>query len=189
MEKPDGLTRREAVFVREYLVDLNAAAAARRAGYSARSARFQASRLLTKANVSEAVAEAHSDRLRRLDLSADSLLQELARVGYTDVDGSTRVRDFAKVAALKVLLRHRERFPEPAGSADERFDLATLSEGELYQFRFLAAKMTHAPIAEVEARQAQLVRFQTEELIRWMTAEEREVFRRVCERRLRESGG
>ena len=38
-------------FVREYAVDCNGAAAAVRAGYSPRSAKVTASRLLTKANV------------------------------------------------------------------------------------------------------------------------------------------
>jgi hypothetical protein len=107
------LSKREALFVREFLIDLNAAAAARRAGYSAKSARSQASRMLTKRNIQQEVAKAHSERLERLDLSADALLQELGRVGYTDVDGVTRIRDFAKVAALRALLRYRERVPEP----------------------------------------------------------------------------
>jgi hypothetical protein len=36
------LTPKQAAFVREYLVDLNAAAAAERAGYAAKSARYSA---------------------------------------------------------------------------------------------------------------------------------------------------
>ena len=44
-------------FVREYAVDCNGAAAAVRAGYSPRSAKVTASRLLTKANVQRALRQ------------------------------------------------------------------------------------------------------------------------------------
>jgi hypothetical protein len=50
--RPDHpLTKREQLFVAEYLVDLNAAQAAIRAGYKPQNAAAQASRLSTKANV------------------------------------------------------------------------------------------------------------------------------------------
>ncbi len=52
-----GLKPKVAAFVREYLVDHNATQAAIRAGYSARSAESQGSRLLRNAKVAQAVAE------------------------------------------------------------------------------------------------------------------------------------
>ena len=55
-------------FVDEYLVDNNATAAAKRAGYSARTAKQQGSRLLTSVDVQQAVAE------RTLALLGTSLL-------------------------------------------------------------------------------------------------------------------
>ena len=56
------LTPRQAAFVAEYMVDLNGAAAAVRAGYSANSAKEQAARLLTNANVQAAIAAAQAER-------------------------------------------------------------------------------------------------------------------------------
>jgi len=49
------LRARERRFVEEYLVDLKGEAAAIRAGYSPKTARGQASRLLTKVNISAAL--------------------------------------------------------------------------------------------------------------------------------------
>ena len=51
------LTPKQQQFVEEYLVDLNATQAAIRAGYSAKTAEFQASRLLRNAKVQAAIAE------------------------------------------------------------------------------------------------------------------------------------
>src|SRR5262249_54590315 len=52
------LTPKQEAFVREYLVDLNGAAAARRAGYSENSAKQIASENLTKPDVMMAIEEA-----------------------------------------------------------------------------------------------------------------------------------
>ncbi len=54
------LTPKQELFVREYLVDLNATQAAIRAGYSADTARQQGSRLLTDVDVQDAVAAAQA---------------------------------------------------------------------------------------------------------------------------------
>jgi hypothetical protein len=51
------LNAKRAAFVREYLKDLNATQAAKRCGYSAKTARAQGSRLLTDADVCAAVAK------------------------------------------------------------------------------------------------------------------------------------
>ncbi len=50
------LTARQERFVDEYLADLNATQAAIRAGYSARSAHVEGSRLLTNAKVAAAIS-------------------------------------------------------------------------------------------------------------------------------------
>ena len=55
------LTPKQDQFVKEYLVDLNATQAAIRAGYSAKTANEQGSRLLANAKVSAAIAEARAE--------------------------------------------------------------------------------------------------------------------------------
>lgn len=66
-------------------MDLNATQAAIRAGYSARSAEVQASKLLRNAKVSRAVKAAQSERLDRLELTADRVLQEIAALAFADL--------------------------------------------------------------------------------------------------------
>jgi phage terminase small subunit len=85
MEGMTKLTPRQDAFVREYLVDLNGKQAAIRAGYSERSAESTASALLRVPKVAQAVAEAQNARSRRTEVSADRVLQELARVAFADL--------------------------------------------------------------------------------------------------------
>ena len=64
-------------FVREYAVDCNGAAAAVRAGYSPRSAKVTASRLLTKANVQRALRQIQQADAVRLSLSREAVIAQL----------------------------------------------------------------------------------------------------------------
>jgi phage terminase small subunit len=72
-------------FIDEYLVDLNAAAAARRAGYSARTARAIGYEHLTKPHIQAALTEAMNARARRTEITADRVLQELALIGFANM--------------------------------------------------------------------------------------------------------
>ncbi len=78
------LNDRQARFVAEYLVDLNATQAAIRAGYSPPSARTQAADLLPNPNLAAAIAEAQAARGRRTEVTADRVVLELARVAFGD---------------------------------------------------------------------------------------------------------
>lgn len=78
------LRPRQRDFVREYLVDLNASAAARRAGYSEVSARMVGCENLTKPNIARAIAQAMAERAQRTEITADRVLQELARLAFFD---------------------------------------------------------------------------------------------------------
>jgi phage terminase small subunit len=78
------LNAKKTQFVREYLVDMNAAAAARRAGYSERTAGQQGFRLLQEPEVAQAIQEAIDARSRRTEITADRVLRELARLAFAD---------------------------------------------------------------------------------------------------------
>lgn len=80
-----GVEDRRARFVVEYLVDLNATQAAERAGYSAKTARQQGSRLLSDAAIQAQIAEANGARIQRVELDADTVLRELLRLGTIDL--------------------------------------------------------------------------------------------------------
>ena len=94
-----GLTPKQKRFVEEYLIDLNATAAFRRAGYVAtgNAAEVNASRLLRNAKVATAIAQAQSKRSVRTEITQDMVLKELAKIGFSDIRkvirwGNTTVR-------------------------------------------------------------------------------------------------
>jgi len=78
------MTPKQRRFVDEYLVDLNATRAAKRAGYSERSAKGQGSRLLRTPAVARAIAKAQAKRAQRTGVSADKVVTELAKVAFGD---------------------------------------------------------------------------------------------------------
>ena len=69
------LTLKQSRFVDEYLIDLNGAQAAIRAGYSPRCAKEQASRLLTYAHVQAEIEEKNRDIEIRLEISRENVLE------------------------------------------------------------------------------------------------------------------
>lgn len=78
------LTDKQKRFVTEYLVDLNATAAARRAGYSEKTACEQAARLLANVKVQSAVQTAMAKRESRTEITQDKVLREYARIAFFD---------------------------------------------------------------------------------------------------------
>ena len=95
------MTPKQERFVEEYLIDLNATQAAIRAGYSAKTAQEQSSRLLSNVMVSQAIAEAKTNRSEQTGVDAAWLLKRLADESVADVgdlyndDGTIRpVKDW-----------------------------------------------------------------------------------------------
>lgn len=78
------LTKKQAIFVEEYLVDLNATQAAIRAGYSEKTADRTGPELLGKTCVGEAVALRMKDREARTQITQDKVLREIARIALAD---------------------------------------------------------------------------------------------------------
>lgn len=76
-----GFTKKQRVFVEEYLQCWNAAEAARRAGYSERTARTQGSKLLTKVDIQEEI----SKRIAEKAMSADEVLLRLGDMARGDI--------------------------------------------------------------------------------------------------------
>jgi len=69
------LTLKQYRFIDEYLIDLNGAQAAIRAGYSPHCAKEQASRLLTYAHVQAEIEERNKDIEIRLEISRENVLE------------------------------------------------------------------------------------------------------------------
>lgn len=78
------MTAKRVRFVEEYLVDLNAAAAARRAGYTSKRSEAVGYDLLTNADVQAAIEAAQKERSARTGVTADRVVKELARIAFAD---------------------------------------------------------------------------------------------------------
>lgn len=85
MARKPGITDKQRRFVAEYLVDSNATQAAIRAGYSARSADRIAADLLRKTWVAEAIAARQAKVANRLEVTAEKVLLEYARIAFSDM--------------------------------------------------------------------------------------------------------
>lgn len=131
----DGLTPRQARFVDEYLIDLNATQAAIRSGYSQKTAEQIASRLLRNVKIAAKVATKQQERQQRVQTSQDYVLTNLtevvertmqrapvlefdrntkAYVQATDADGKDIWTFDARnaVAALNLVGKHHGMFTE-----------------------------------------------------------------------------
>lgn len=79
----DELTPKQKMFVKEYLVDLNATQAYLRCGYKCKNekvASVMASRLLANDKVARAIEEAKQKRSEKLELSAEWVLENLKNI-------------------------------------------------------------------------------------------------------------
>jgi len=90
------LTDMERQFCLEYLIDLNRSAAARRAGYSLRSARQLAHKLYRQPRIRAEIDRLMAERARRTEITADRVLRELEQLAFSDVR-NFRVSDSGKL--------------------------------------------------------------------------------------------
>ena len=106
---PKGLTPKQALFVQEYLVDLNGTQAAIRAGYSARTARGIACEHLTKPNIAKAVQAGFAIRAQKVTKKAtlENVVEELTTLGFSSM------RDFVRWGPKGIRLR-------PSGNLGEK---------------------------------------------------------------------
>lgn len=84
-DEGDGLTERQRRFILHYACTGNGAVAARRAGYPFGSAKKRANELMQMPRVLEAIEEQRAERMARLGISADRIVEELARVGLASM--------------------------------------------------------------------------------------------------------
>ena len=102
------MTNRQERFIREYLVDLCASKAARRAGYSVRSARSIGCRLLKKPQIQRKVAEAMELETQDAALRREQVIAELKAVAFSkasDASGA-ELKVAQKLKALELLGKH-----------------------------------------------------------------------------------
>lgn len=76
---------RRVAFAREYLIDLDPKQAALRAGYSEGTARKAKSTLMKRQDVQRLIAEEAGHRALRTSVRVDTVVEELARVGFSNI--------------------------------------------------------------------------------------------------------
>lgn len=114
-------------FCEEYAVDLNGAAAATRAGYSPKTAKEQASRLLTNAHVRARVDQLLAEHRERLSVDIDSLTEMLVddrQLAHDNKQAGAAVSATEKIAKLHGLMSERLK-------VDVNVNFSDMSDAEL----------------------------------------------------------
>lgn len=133
------LTPKQKMFVQEYLVDLNATAAARRAGYSEKTADRIGPELLGKTCVSQAIQEAIKKRQKRTEVTQDYVIEKLVEIAEKPASDrqDSDLKYSSKVKVLELLGKHvgafekQERSIPGAETSDDDLSksLKELAEG------------------------------------------------------------
>ncbi|MCU1286401.1 MAG: hypothetical protein JWO13_2751 [Acidobacteriales bacterium] len=120
------LEPKQARFVEEYMLDLNATKAALRAGYSARTANKIGSQLLGKTRIREAIAQSMEARSKRTQHSADAVIRELSYIGYANMMDYMTITptgeafvDFSKLTREQAAAIQEITIDEAAGGAGD----------------------------------------------------------------------
>jgi phage terminase small subunit len=87
------LTDKQKRFCEEYMIDLNATQAAIRAGYSEKTAKDIACENLAKPNIQQKISELQKAISERTQITADMVIKELAKVGFSNISDYLKVLD------------------------------------------------------------------------------------------------
>ena len=82
----DGLTPKQALFCREYLIDRNGAGAAIRAGFSRKGAKTAGSRLLANVHVRAKIDTLVEAQLEKVEMDLEEIVETASRIGRATVD-------------------------------------------------------------------------------------------------------
>lgn len=104
------LTKMQDMFCQEFIIDYHQTKAAIRAGYSKKTAYSIGNRLLKNVEIQERIDELEKERMKRLKISQDRVLYELACIALAN--GS----DYAKI--IEKLVPNRDGKPVPVQCVD-----------------------------------------------------------------------
>lgn len=120
------MNERQKRFAREYVIDLNATRAAVAAGYSPKTANEQGSQVLANLSVRRYVDKLLSERATRLEVKADRVVEEMARLAFSNMqdyiavapDGTYKGIDFSKLSRDQASAIQEIREDTTGGSGD-----------------------------------------------------------------------
>jgi|WetSurMetagenome_2_1015567.scaffolds.fasta_scaffold818394_2 phage terminase small subunit len=108
MAKKGELTRKQQLFIAEYLVDLNASRAALAAGYSPKTAPWIGNENLKKPTIKVAIEEAHAQKIANAGITAEYVLTNLKEMYENHKDGNPS----PAIKALELLGKHLSLFSD-----------------------------------------------------------------------------
>lgn len=105
---PKRLTKeqKEIIFVKEYIKDFNGTRAAIEAGYSEKSARSAASRMLTNNNIQKLLNDELKARVDRTEIDADQVLyrlHDIEKMDFTVVfDDNNNIKPLSELSLIHI---------------------------------------------------------------------------------------
>ncbi len=124
------LTAKQDSFVSEYLVDLNATQAAKRAGYSKRTGQRIGSENLSKPLIAAAIAAGQAERGKRTEIDADYVLAAIKKVIEERSGTGDDANPNAVLKGAELLGRHLAMFTDKA-VVDVNHGLQEMTDAEL----------------------------------------------------------
>lgn len=103
------LTDKQKFFCKEYIKDFNATRAAKASGYSEKTAGRIGGDNVQKVEIQKEIKRLMKKRIERTEISADRVVQELAKIGFSDefnIEGFERLDMKDKIKAIELLGRH-----------------------------------------------------------------------------------
>ena len=116
------LTEKQKRFCEEYLIDLNATQAAKRAGYSEKTAFSIGVENLKKPLIQEYLQDLMKYRSERTGVTAEKVIEELEKIAFSD----TEITGKERMKALELLGKHLGMFS--GGGSEEKEILSKLDE-------------------------------------------------------------
>lgn len=98
------LTDKQIRFCEEYLIDFNATQAAKRAGYSEKTAYSIGVENLRKPEIQNYIEKLQQELKEQTEIKLDNIIDEACKIGFADIDMS-RVRPADKIRALEAIAR------------------------------------------------------------------------------------
>ena len=124
------LTHKQERFIQEYLLDDNATQAAVLAGYSPKTARSIGQENLTKPVIASKIEEIQQQRLQKLEITGELLLEEVAKIGFKNLSSDVEFTIHDKLSALDKLMRAKGMFVDKKEIKQVSLDI-TMSNEEL----------------------------------------------------------
>lgn len=106
------LTRKQELFVKEYLIDLNATAACIRAGYKPKWAGTNADKLLKNTSVASAIQKAMDNRTKKIEVNAEYVLNTILNTTNALIAGGKEKNAAQIYKGCELLGKHLKLFTD-----------------------------------------------------------------------------